>query len=249
MRSACTQPCQWHTSLCATCCVYRLARRFCGQTFCQSTAKTLISASVPVCTLCGMNLHKLACAINTQTLQHLNYLHLLVQHRPHLHLNTPWCWHSNYISPHCNRCDSSCLHDAALLQLSQAMHQLDSALLWSRLFGSIPIPGDGADYNLTHHHPRGTIYCSVWVGDGNLATIADACITIKILSRPTQAAASKAGTMLKMPSRRRKATWRQWLTCQDMHVEEPLLMMPDATFPLLQVDSCLLGACMSRPEQ
>jgi len=77
----------------------------------------------------------------------------------------------------------------------------------------------------------------VWVGDGNLATVADACITIKLLSRPVQSP-SEHSLSLKVPSRRRKTTWRQWLTCQDMQVEEPLLITADAAAPLmLQVSS------------
>ncbi len=41
---------------------------------------------------------------------------------------------------------------------------------------------------------------------------------------------------LSVPSRRRKTTWRQWLTCQDMQVEEPLLITADAAAPsMLQV--------------
>jgi len=78
--------------------------------------------------------------------------------------------------------------------------------------------------------------CSVWVGDGNLATVADACITIKLLSRPVQPSSSEHSLSLKVPSRRRKTTWRQWLTCQDMQVEEPLLIAADAVAPsMLQV--------------
>ena len=71
--------------------------------------------------------------------------------------------------------------------------------------------------------------CSVWVGDGNLATIADACITIKLLSHPVPASHSPSSTT----ARRRKATWRRWLMCQDLQVEEPLLAGSEG--PVLQV--------------
>ncbi len=78
--------------------------------------------------------------------------------------------------------------------------------------------------------------CSVWVGDGNLATVADACITIRLLSCPIQSSSSEHSLSLKVPSRRRKTTWRQWLTCQDMQVEEPLLITAGAAAPsMLQV--------------
>lgn len=80
--------------------------------------------------------------------------------------------------------------------------------------------------------------CSVWVGDGNLATVADACITIRLLSCPVQSASSEHSLSLKVLSRRRKTTWRQWLTCQDMQVEEPLLITADATAPSMLQVSC-----------
>ncbi|DBA80394.1 TPA: hypothetical protein ACH3X2_007336 [Trebouxia sp. C0005] len=84
----------------------------------------------------------------------------------------------------------------------------------------------------SHEHP-----ICVWVGDGNLATVADACITIRLLSHPVQSSSSEHGMSLSVPSRRRKATWRQWLTCQDMQVEEPLLITADAAAPSMLQDA------------
>lgn len=86
--------------------------------------------------------------------------------------------------------------------------------------------------------------CSVWVGDGNLATVADACITVKLLSRPVQPSSSEHSLSLKVPSRRRKTTWRQWLTCQDMQVEEPLLIMADAAAPSMLQVRCQAALCV-----
>lgn len=96
------------------------------------------------------------------------------------------------------------------------------------------LPNIMAACHWTYH----CVPCSVWVGDGNLATVADACITIKLLSRPVQSSSREHSLSLKVPSRRRKTTWRQWLTCQDMQVEEPLLIMADATAPSTLQVSC-----------
>ncbi|KAL0041236.1 hypothetical protein WJX77_009833 [Trebouxia sp. C0004] len=84
----------------------------------------------------------------------------------------------------------------------------------------------------TREHP-----ICVWVGDGNLATVADACITIRLLSCPVQSSSSEHSLSLKVPSRRRKTTWRQWLPCQDMQVEEPLLITADTTAPSMLQDA------------
>lgn len=106
------------------------------------------------------------------------------------------------------------------------------SLQWRSQKAKNALPNSMAPCHCTHY----CVPCSVWVGDGNLATVADACITIRLLSHPVQSSSSEHGMSLSVPSRRRKATWRQWLTCQDMQVEEPLLITADAAAPsMLQV--------------
>ena len=76
---------------------------------------------------------------------------------------------------------------------------------------------------------------SVWVGDGNIATVADACITVKITSQPVQQSAPRQSIRPKVTVRRPKSSWRRWLTCQDVQVDEPLLAAPEMQVPPVQV--------------
>ena len=76
---------------------------------------------------------------------------------------------------------------------------------------------------------------SVWVGDGTIATVADACITVKITSQPVQQIAPQQSTAPKATVRRPKSSWRRWLTCQDVQVDEPLLAAPDMQDTPVQV--------------
>ena len=77
-------------------------------------------------------------------------------------------------------------------------------------------------------------FCSVWVGDGTVATIADACITIKLVSQPSQVSSAQYSRPVS-PAQRNVPTWRQWFSCRDIQAEEPLLLTTDDLADLSQV--------------
>ena len=87
------------------------------------------------------------------------------------------------------------------------------------------------------------VFSSVWVGDGNIATVADACITIRIMTQSAQQQAPEhkqqqisVATVKKRP----KSGWRRWLSCKDVQVEEPLLTAPEHQVQAVQVTSSVI---------
>ena len=70
---------------------------------------------------------------------------------------------------------------------------------------------------------------SVWVGDGDLATVADACLTISL----KQVACAKLKPLAVAKARKpRLLGWRRWIPCQLIEAEEPGLAQAEQCLPL-----------------
>lgn len=78
-------------------------------------------------------------------------------------------------------------------------------------------------------HGIGCCDSSVWVGDGDLATVADACLTISL----KQVACTKLKTSAVPKARKpRVLGWRRWLPCQLIEAEEPDVAQAEQLMPL-----------------